>query len=205
MLVAFEEDGEICTIPYSKILKDQVLLDWFCTQPLSFSSFTYRENVCHGSILQAYSISTTRVYRVHACTAYYTRVQHTTRVYTHGVMPRVLLCKLCACVTRVFCVCHACLLRVSRVSSACGTRVFCVWHACNTHGLFKLWVICTVRTYLHTMLLLTGLAFFYTQSVFVFHFSKHQRSTGHHMYFLRFITYMYVRIVRSTRYCKTKL
>ena len=66
---------------------------------------------------------------------HFTRVQHqyTTRVYTHGVMPRVLLCKLCACVTRVFCVCHACLLRVARVSSACRTR-----------GLFKLWVICTV-------------------------------------------------------------
>ena len=34
MLVAFEEDGEVCTIPYSKILKDQVLLDWFCTRPV---------------------------------------------------------------------------------------------------------------------------------------------------------------------------
>ena len=123
---------------YSKILKDQVLFDWFCTRPLSFSSFTYRENVCHGSILHAYSISI-----LHACTVYsyytrgtrvysilhvwYTRVQHTTRVCTHGVMPRVLLCKLCACVTCVFCVCHACLLRVARVSSACRTR-----------GLFKL-------------------------------------------------------------------
>ena len=105
--------------------------------------------------------ATTRV--VHACTAYYTRgkcvysilhawytrVQHTTRVYTHGVMPRVLLCKLCACVMRVFCVCHTCLLRVARVSSACGTRVFCVWHACNTRRLFKLWVICTVRRRIH--------------------------------------------------------
>ena len=70
---------------------------------------------------------------------HFTRVQHqyTTRVYTHGVMPRVLLCKLCACVTRVFCVCHACLLRVARVSSACRTR-----------GLFKLWVICTVHAYI---------------------------------------------------------
>ena len=71
---------------------------------------------------------------------HFTRVQHqyTTRVYTHGVMPRVLLCKLCACVTRVFCVCHACLLRVARVSSACRTR-----------GLFKLWVICTVAEVFH--------------------------------------------------------
>ena len=125
MLVAFEEDGEVCTIPYSKILKDQVLLDWFCTRQLSFSSFTYRENVCHGSILHTYSISTTRV--IHA---WYMRVQHTTCAYTHGVMPRMLLCKLCACVTRVFCVCHACLLRVSRVSSACVTRVFCMWYVC---------------------------------------------------------------------------
>ena len=82
---------------------------------------------------------TTCVYRVqllHACTAYYTCVQHTTRMYTHGVMPRVLLCKLCACVTHVFCVCHAFLLRVARVSSACRTR-----------GLFKLWVICTIATF----------------------------------------------------------
>ena len=117
---------------YSKILKDQVLFDWFCTRPLSFSSFTYRENVCHGSILHAYSISI-----LHACTvySYYT---HGTRVYsilhawyTHGVMPRVLLCKLCACVMRVFC-----------VSSACRTR-----------GLFKLWVICTVCTYQYITLL----------------------------------------------------
>ena len=123
VLVAFEEDGEVCTISYSKILKDQVLLDWFCTRPLSFSSFTYRENVCHGSILHAYRISTTHVRVpctvttrvVHVCTAYYTRVQHTTHVYTHAVMPRVLLCKLCACVMRVFCVRHACLLRVARV------------------------------------------------------------------------------------------
>ena len=123
VLVAFKEDGEVCTIPYSKILKDQVLLDWFCTRPQSFSSFTYRENVCHGSILHAYSISTTRVYRVQLLHAWYTCVQHTTCVYTHGVMPHVLLCKLCACVMRVFCVWHACLLHVARVSSACGTRV----------------------------------------------------------------------------------
>ena len=102
VLVAFEEDGEVCTIPYSKILKDQVLpLDWFCTRPVSFSSFTYRENVCHcdGSILHAYSISTTCVYSI--LHAWYTHVQHTTCVYTHGVMLRVLLCKVCACGTRV--------------------------------------------------------------------------------------------------------
>ena len=78
----------LCTIPYSKILKDQVLLDWFCTRPVFPVLRSYRGNVCYSSILHAYSISTTRV--VHMCTAYYTRVQHTTRVYTHGVMPRVL-------------------------------------------------------------------------------------------------------------------
>ena len=147
MLVAFEEDGEVCTIPYFKILKDQVLLDWFYTRPLSFSSFTYRENVCHGSILHAYSISsyytrvpctaTTRV--VHMCTAYYTRV-HAQCDATRVVVQALCMCHACllrvsrvssACVTRVFCVCHACLLRVSRVSSACVTRVFCgVCHAC---------------------------------------------------------------------------
>ena len=89
---------------------------------------------------------TTRVYRVYAATTrvysilhtWYTRVQHTTRMYMHGVMPSVLLCKLCACVTRVFCVSHACLLRVACVSSAC-----------RTCGPFKLWVICTVHIFIH--------------------------------------------------------
>ena len=37
----------------------------------SFSSFTYRENVCNDSILHAYSISSTHM--VHVCTAYYMR------------------------------------------------------------------------------------------------------------------------------------
>ena len=83
----------------------------------SFSSFTYRENVCHGNILHMYSIST-----YHACTAYYTHV-HAWCDATHVVV-------------LALCVCH--------VSCACGTRVSDVWHACNTHGLFKLWVICTI-------------------------------------------------------------
>ena len=134
MLVAFEEDGEVCTIPYSKILKDQVLLDWFCTRPLSFpvlriwrmynatAAFYKRTaSVLHACTVYSYYTHGTHVYSI--LHAWYTRVQHTTCVYTHGVMPRVLLCKLCACVTRVFCMCHACLLRVARVSSACGTRV----------------------------------------------------------------------------------
>ena len=43
-----------------------------------------------------------------------------TRVYTHGVMPHVVLCKLCA-------------------------YVVCMWQACDTRGLFKLWVLYTVH------------------------------------------------------------
>ena len=29
---------------------------------------------------------------------------------------------------------------------------FAFAHACDTHGLFKLWAICTVRTYIHILL-----------------------------------------------------
>ena len=57
---------------------------------------------------------------VHACTALYMRVIYITRVYTHGVMPHVVLCKLCA-------------------------YVVYMWQACDTHGLFKLWVLYTVH------------------------------------------------------------
>ena len=86
----------------------------------SFSSFTYRENVCHGNILHTYSISTTRV--VHACSAYYTcgtlvyRILHAciTRVHAQCDATRVVL---------VLCVCHACLVRVARECHACGTHV----------------------------------------------------------------------------------
>ena len=81
----------------------------------SFSSFKYRENVCHGSIL-------------HACTAYCTRVH--------------ARCDAVHVVVLALCVCHACLVHVSCEWHACG-----MWHACNACGLFKLWVICTVHSY----------------------------------------------------------
>ena len=88
---------------------------------------------------------TTRV--VHSCTAYYTRG---TRVYSilHAWYTRVQH------TTRVYthgvmprvllCKLCACVTRVFCVSHACLLRVARVSSACHTRGLFKLWVICTV-------------------------------------------------------------
>ena len=59
-------------------------------------------------------IATMHVY----CILFYTRVLNFTRVYMCGLMPHVF-----------FAFAHA---------------VTCVSYACDTHGPFKLWVICTV-------------------------------------------------------------
>ena len=97
MLVAFKEDGEVCTIPYSKILEDQVLLDQFCTRPV---------------------FPVLRIGRMYATTAFYTRV-HAQCDATRAVVLALYVCH--TCLVLVSHECHVCGTRVTRMDClSCG-------------------------------------------------------------------------------------
>ena len=98
----------------------------FCMRMKPQRQNANRESLFHGltCIFHACSLAlhtrNTHVYRIlHVCNIYYMRV-HAQCDATHGIV-----LPLCMCHT-----CHA-----------------CVMHVRSTRGPFKLWVICTIRTY----------------------------------------------------------